>query len=141
MKKILALVLSLIMMLSISAMAEETAPALQKDIVILFTSDVHCGIDQGFTYTGLYGIKQQLAKDNYVVLADNGDSIQGEAIGALTKGEIDIIHDDIDYVVFDARSMSSKAEKQKRAFIAAGFEVDESYAETEDLILVLKRVG
>ena len=58
-----------------------------------------------------------------------------------SKGEINIIHDDIDYVVFDARSMSSKAEKQKRAFIAAGFEVDESYAETEDLILVLKRVG
>ena len=90
MKKLLALVLSLIMLFSIYAMAEETAPSLQKDIVILFTSDVHCGIDQGFTYTGLYGIKQQLAKDNYVVLADNGDSIQGEAIGALTKGEIDI---------------------------------------------------
>ena len=88
MKKLLALVLALVMLLGVAAVGEESV--LDKDIVILFTSDVHCGIDQGWTYVGLYGIKQQLAKDNYVVLVDNGDSIQGEAVGAITKGEVDV---------------------------------------------------
>ena len=92
MKKLLALALSFIMLLGCCAYADEAAEAdgLQKDIVILFTSDVHCGVDQGWTYTGLYGIKQQLSADNYVVLVDNGDSVQGEAIGAISKGEVDV---------------------------------------------------
>ena len=91
MKKLLALVLALAMLLGMTAMAEEAAaPALTKDLVILFTSDVHCGIDSGFTYTGLYGIKQALSQSNHVALVDNGDSIQGDAIGAITKGEADI---------------------------------------------------
>ena len=90
MKKFISLILILAMILlpGISAMAEEISePALTKDIVILFTSDVHCGVDQGFTYTGLYGMKQALSKKNHVALVDNGDSIQGDALGALTKGE------------------------------------------------------
>ena len=91
MKKLLALVLALAMLLGMTAMAEEAAaPALTKDLVILFTSDVHCGIDQGFTYEGLYAMKQQLALNNHVALVDDGDSIQGDAIGAITKGEVDI---------------------------------------------------
>ena len=91
MKKLLALVLALAMLLGMTAMAEEAAaPALTKDLVILFTSDVHCGIDQGFTYEGLYAMKQQLALKNHVALVDDGDSIQGDAIGAITKGEVDI---------------------------------------------------
>ena len=92
MKKILSFVLCLIIMLGCCAFADD-APAnegLQQDIVIIYTSDVHCGIDQGWTYTGLYGIKQHLAKDNYILLVDNGDSVQGESIGAISKGEVDI---------------------------------------------------
>ena len=30
----------------------EEAPARTSDVVILFTSDIHCGIDQGFGYAG-----------------------------------------------------------------------------------------
>lgn len=90
MKKLFALALALVMLLGICAFGEETAPALTKDLVILFTSDVHCGFTQGWTYAGLYGIKQQLALNNHVALVDDGDSIQGEAVGALTKGEVDI---------------------------------------------------
>ena len=48
MKKILALMLALAMLLGCTALAEDAAPALTKDLVILFTSDAHCGIDQGF---------------------------------------------------------------------------------------------
>ncbi|MCR5203733.1 MAG: 5'-nucleotidase C-terminal domain-containing protein [Lachnospiraceae bacterium] len=62
-----------------------------KDIVILFTSDVHCGVDQGFTYVGLKAVKDKLIADgNAVILVDDGDSIQGEPIGTLTAGEANI---------------------------------------------------
>lgn len=61
-----------------------------KDIVVLFTSDVHCGIDQNFGYEGLALIRDALAVNNHVVLADNGDSIQGEPVGTMTKGEASV---------------------------------------------------
>jgi len=55
---------------------------------VLFTSDVHCGIDQGFGYVGLKAVKDQLEGEGcHVLLVDNGDSIQGESIGLLTQGE------------------------------------------------------
>ena len=63
---------------------------LQKDIVILFTSDVHCGVDQGFGYEGLLEAKKTFEADNHVLLVDNGDSIQGEPLGTMTTGEANI---------------------------------------------------
>ena len=58
------------------------------DIVVLFTSDVHCGVDQGFGYAGLQQIRDYLvAQGDAVILVDDGDSIQGEPIGTMTKGE------------------------------------------------------
>lgn len=88
MKKILGLILALAMLLSCTAFAEEAAaPALTKDVVVLFTSDVHCGIDQGWGYAGVAAVRDALAKDNHVVLVDNGDAIQGEPVGTMTKGE------------------------------------------------------
>ena len=58
------------------------------DIVILFTSDIHCGVDQGFGYAGLQQIRDYLlAQGNEVILVDDGDNIQGEPIGTMTKGE------------------------------------------------------
>lgn len=53
---------------------------------MLFTSDVHCGMDQGFTYVGLKAIKDALSADNHVLLVDNGNSIQGEPLGLMTGG-------------------------------------------------------
>ena len=88
MKKFLALILAAMMLLGCAAMAEEAAPALTKDVVVLFTSDVHCGIDQGWGYVGLAALRDALvAQGNHVVLADNGDAIQGEPVGTMTKGE------------------------------------------------------
>ncbi len=88
MKKLLGLLLALAMLLGcFSAVAEDAAPALTKDLVILFTSDVHCGIDQGFGYAGLYAVKKQMEKSYNVLLVDDGDSIQGEPVGTMTKGE------------------------------------------------------
>lgn len=58
------------------------------DIYILFTSDVHCGVSRGFGYAGLKRVKDTLEKNGYeTILVDDGDSIQGEAIGTLSKGE------------------------------------------------------
>lgn len=89
MKKILGIFLALCMLCSM-AFAQETA-ALTQDVVVLFTSDVHCGIDQGFGYVGLAAIRDAMqAAGNHVVLVDNGDSIQGEPIGTMTTGEANI---------------------------------------------------
>ena len=97
MKKLLALLLSLCMLLACSAaLAEEAAgPALAKDLIVLFTSDVHCGVSDGWGYAGLYAVKESLSQNNYVLLMDDGDAIQGEPIGTMTTGEgiIDIMND------------------------------------------------
>ena len=88
MKKILGLFLALAMLLGCTAVAEVPAPSLAQDVVILFTSDSHCGIDQGFGYAGLAAVRDSLAAaGNHVVLVDNGDAIQGEPVGTMTKGE------------------------------------------------------
>lgn len=66
-----------------------------KDIVILYTSDVHCGIDENIGYDALSAYKKQLEKDYYVTLMDAGDNISGDFIGAVSKGEyiIDIMNE------------------------------------------------
>ena len=91
MKKLLAIVTVLCMLFAAPVFAEEAeAPesGLTKDVVVLFTSDVHCGIDQNFGYVGLQAIRNSLeAQGNYTLLVDDGDSIQGEPIGTLTTGE------------------------------------------------------
>ncbi len=90
MKKWLGMILALCMLFTGVAMAEDTA-ALKQDVVVLFTSDVHCGVDQGFGYVGLAAIRDTLkAEGNHVVLVDNGDSIQGEPMGTMTTGEANI---------------------------------------------------
>ena len=76
MKKLLAFLLALLMLVGGAAFAEETG--LTRDIVVLFTSDVHCGVDQGFGYAGLAAVRDTLKRTNHVLLVDNGDAIQGE---------------------------------------------------------------
>ena len=88
MKKILSALL--VLCLLCTAVAAQAA-GLEKDVVVLFTSDVHCGIDQGFGYVGLTAIRDAMkAAGNHVVLVDNGDSIQGEPIGTMTTGEANV---------------------------------------------------
>ena len=94
MKKLLGLLLVLALLLGCAAAEEAAAPAMQKDLVILYTSDVHCGIDQNWGYATLAAMKEQYAKDNYVLLVDDGDATQGEPVGTMTRGEaiIDIMN-------------------------------------------------
>lgn len=89
MKRILGLLLALCMLLGGAAVAQEAA--LTQDVVVLFASDVHCGVDQGFGYVGVAAIRDAMkAAGNHVVLVDNGDSIQGEPIGTMTTGEANV---------------------------------------------------
>ena len=83
---------SLVSAITLAAMAgcsagqESTAEA--QGIYILYTSDVHCGIDQGFGFAGLQQLRDSLeAKGFATLLVDNGDHIQGETLGTLTQGE------------------------------------------------------
>ena len=97
MKKALTLILTVCLLASLFVgfnSAGAFAEGEDQDILILFTSDVHCGIDQGWGYAGLYAVKENLSKDYNVLLVDNGDAIQGEPIGTMTKGEaiIDIMN-------------------------------------------------
>ncbi len=58
------------------------------EIYILCTSDVHCGVDQGFGYAGLWQVRRQLEAQGYeTILVDDGDAIQGEPIGTISKGQ------------------------------------------------------
>ena len=91
-KKLLPLLLALVMLFSLTgvmAFADDAAPSERSaDIVILYTSDIHCGINQGFGYVGLTQVYKHLEEQgNAVILVDDGDNIQGEPVGTMTKGE------------------------------------------------------
>ena len=64
MKKIFAalLMLAVVSLGCIPAWAEENGGAgLTKDVKILYTSDVHCAIDWGWGYGGIYAVRQGLS--------------------------------------------------------------------------------
>ena len=67
---------------------EPDTPKVQdKDISIVYTTDVHCGVDTNLGYAKVEAYKKKLAETNYVALVDAGDYLQGEFIGAISKGE------------------------------------------------------
>jgi 2',3'-cyclic-nucleotide 2'-phosphodiesterase (5'-nucleotidase family) len=66
------------------------------DIVILYTNDVHCAVDQVMSegvvtnigYAGVAAYKKEMEErvgKSYVTLADAGDAVQGDAIGTLSQ--------------------------------------------------------
>ncbi len=101
-KRSLSLLLSIFILLFIfipvlPAHGEDTAAPAEEakdgkdisDIVILYTSDVHCAFDKGFTLAGLQQIRDYLtSQGDAVILVDNGDSIQGGPAGTISKGQI-----------------------------------------------------
>ncbi|MBQ6385190.1 MAG: bifunctional metallophosphatase/5'-nucleotidase [Lachnospiraceae bacterium] len=89
-RKVLFLTFLISLMITAASLpvAAEEAGATGKGIAVLYTSDVHCGVDQGFGYEGLWQIRQTMEEEGYAtILVDDGDSVQGEAIGTLTRGE------------------------------------------------------
>lgn len=58
------------------------------DIVILYTNDVHCAVDDDIGYAGLAAYKHECEESTpYVTLVDCGDALQGDVIGTVSKGE------------------------------------------------------
>ncbi len=73
-----------------------TALAADQDIVVLYTNDVHCGVDDNIGYAGLALYEKEMqAQTPYVTLVDAGDAIQGAPIGTLSDGGyiIDIMNE------------------------------------------------
>ena len=111
MKKILAAFLTIVLTVALCACSAQTPvpeqpvaaetvqteqPAPGSNVVILYTNDIHCGVSDNLTVTGLAAAKAALeAAGKQVLLVDCGDAIQGASIGTLSKGEyiIDIMNE------------------------------------------------
>jgi 2',3'-cyclic-nucleotide 2'-phosphodiesterase (5'-nucleotidase family) len=66
----------------------EPVPEPDNSIVILYTNDTHCGVTDGMGFDGVARVKTALeAAGKNVILVDNGDAVQGDVIGTLSKGE------------------------------------------------------
>ena len=67
---------------------EKQAVEKNGEIMILYTGDVRCGIDEGFSYAGLKALRDSLDAQGYTtILVDGGDAIQGGEIGKQSRGE------------------------------------------------------
>lgn len=82
----LVLVLCMVTGASLTS-AAQTGKTPGEEIVILYTNDVHCAVDENIGYAGLALYKQQMQRHTpFVTLVDAGDAIQGAPIGTLSDG-------------------------------------------------------
>ena len=106
---LLVAVMILSMLTSCGKKKEEETPVVEEpetpapqDIVVLFTGDVHCGIEDDIGYAGLAAYKKEVeAITPNVLLVDTGDYVDGDTIGTVSKGMyiIDIMNEvGYDYV-------------------------------------------
>lgn len=81
--KICCAILCLTLLLSVTGCSSEKA----NDIVILFTNDVNCAVEDNLGYAGVRSYKKlMLTQTPYVTLVDIGNAVQGEFIGTVSKG-------------------------------------------------------
>lgn len=84
-KKIISAVLSLFITVCLFSSCQSKKSG---DIVILYTNDVHCNIDENIGYSGLKAYKEAAEeKTDYVSLVDCGDAIQGSFAGTVSSGK------------------------------------------------------
>ena len=85
------------------------------DIVILYTNDVHCGIEENIGYAGLVAYKEAMEeKTPHVTLVDCGDAIQGDFIGLTSQGSyiVDIMNEaEYDFAVLGNHEFDYGMEK------------------------------
>ena len=97
-KRLLSIIIALVMLFGVvSAAAAPIAgrDGEQPETVILFTNDVHCGIENGWGYAGLAALKKNYEEAGVnTLLVDAGDHVQGGPIGTLSRGQyiIDIMN-------------------------------------------------
>ncbi len=63
--------------------------AMKYDIIILYTNDIHCAVDDNISLAQVAQYKQDLSHEitPYVALVDAGDAVQGAPLGKLSTGE------------------------------------------------------
>lgn len=84
-KRIVVLTLLLVLFGASMLFAQSTN---EKPIYVLYTNDIHCGYNQNISFPAIAAYKQSLeAETPYVTLVDNGDAIQGETVGTVSRGE------------------------------------------------------
>ncbi len=80
---IICLMLAVLMLFTAGCGANDA----QEDIIILYTGDVHCGIEENMGYAGLAAYRAELLEQTpHVILVDSGDAVQGDFIGMTSKG-------------------------------------------------------
>ena len=85
--KLKALFLSAAVVLSALPVLPVSAAANTGDIVILYTNDIHCGVDDALGLDGLALYKREMqAQYDNVFLVDAGDAIQGTPTGGMSQG-------------------------------------------------------
>lgn len=104
MKKIITLLFSILMGISLVACGNtqtvastEDVKAVEtiqerknpdKNVTLLVTSDIHGGVEEGFTLAGVYEKRKEYeAKGDYTLLIDDGDLLQGGLLSSMSKGE------------------------------------------------------
>lgn len=88
----LVCIAAVVLMILLSGLQNGNSGAAQEDgsgsVMILYTSDIHCGVNEGFGLAGLKAVRSSLENRGYeTILVDDGDAIQGNALGMLTGGE------------------------------------------------------
>ena len=87
MKRFACALLSILMLIAGQALADgEETKGLKKDVVILFTGDIHGGANMGLTLGAVPNIRDYYAQNNHVILADLGDAYQGDLACSVTEG-------------------------------------------------------
>lgn len=82
--KIISLILAAVMLISFASVG--FAAEVQGEIIILYTNDVHCAIDDYAVFAAYRA--ELIEQGNTVITVDAGDAIQGEIIGRMTEGAV-----------------------------------------------------
>ena len=83
MKRLLTILFLLVFIITPSFAANKP----DNDIIVIYTNDVHCGVDNNLGYAGLAYYRDEMKKlTPYVTLVDAGDAVQGGTIGTISNG-------------------------------------------------------
>ena len=80
-------IFSFVLLLLLFCVPCEAVNKPDHDIYIIYTNDVHCGIEDNIGYAGVEYFKNEAKKlTPYVTLVDAGDWAQGATIGSISNG-------------------------------------------------------
>ncbi len=86
-------------------------------MLVLFTSDIHCGVDQGFTLVGLKAIKDTAeARGKHVLLVD-GESLDPDKIYKVASLSYVMVDHGDGHTAFDGGKIIWESEKTDREIL------------------------